>query len=202
MKAVTLIYCLATMLALVGCSRTINLPEGFQRDLVNAANERTKHSIRYDGRYMEISYPSGDVPADMGVCTDVIIRSFRSVGVDLQRLVHEDMVKNFNKYPSKRIWGLTSPDTNIDHRRVPILQTFFRRAGASLDITHESKDYLPGDIVTWDLPGRSPWHIGIITDKKSNLTGRPLVVHNFGKGPITSDMIFDYKITGHYRYAP
>ena len=168
-------------------------------DLVDAALERTKHSVRYDGAYHRISYPNGDVPANIGVCTDVIIRSYRQLNVDLQALVHEDMLANFSEYPSKRIWGLSRPDSNIDHRRVPNLQTFFTRHGVVLPISQNGKSYRSGDIVTWMLPGNLP-HIGIIVNQDVGDKEKPYVVHNIGSGPILEDMLFDYQITGHYRY--
>lgn len=173
----------------------------FERDIVKAAIERTKHEVRYDGSYHSIPYPEGDVPANIGVCTDVIIRSYRAIGTDLQVLVHEDMAQHFSLYPSKRIWGLTTTDRNIDHRRVPNLQVFFSRHGQSLPISKKSKDYAPGDIVTWMLPGNLP-HIGIVTDEISASTGNPLIAHNIGMGPKLNDMLFAYKITGHYRFEP
>lgn len=154
----------------------------FTRRLVAAAIERTHHSVRYVSEYVRIPYPGGDVPPDTGVCTDEIIRSYRAVGVDLQKEVHEDMLKNFSAYPNKRRWLLAHPDSNIDHRRVPNLQVFFQRKGESLPITRREEDYKPGDLVTWDLGGNVP-HIGIIVDRKSNWTGRYLVVHNIGQGP-------------------
>ncbi|TLU66152.1 DUF1287 domain-containing protein [Thalassotalea litorea] len=173
----------------------------FANDLVSAAIDRTKQDITYDGSYFSIAYPNGDVPQNIGVCTDVVIRSYRSLGTDLQVLVHEDMSKNFSAYPSKRIWGLSRTDKNIDHRRVPNLQAFLTRNGSVLPITNDSKDYAPGDIVTWMLPGNLP-HIGIVTDKISKITGNPLIVHNIGSGPSLDDMLFSYQITGHYRYVP
>ncbi|MET0087627.1 MAG: DUF1287 domain-containing protein [Sedimenticola sp.] len=173
----------------------------FEQMLVDAAIERTRHSVRYDGSYMRIGYPGGDVPNDMGVCTDVVIRAYRATGIDLQRQVHEDMTTNFNAYPSRRIWGLNGTDSNIDHRRVPNLQAFFTRKGRVLPVTLDSTDYVAGDIVTWMLPGNLP-HIGIVTDKADSDTGEPLVVHNIGSGPKLENMLFDYPITGHYRYHP
>jgi len=167
--------------------------------LISAAKERTHHHVRYDGRYVRIPYPNGDVPANIGVCTDVVIRSFRAIGVDLQQKVHEDMQFHFSAYPSKRIWGLTKPDSNIDHRRVPNLQVFFSRNGKSLPVSHEAKDYRPGDLVTWMLPGQLP-HIGLVIDEIARNSHRPLIVHNIGAGPRIDDMLFDYTITGHYRY--
>jgi uncharacterized protein YijF (DUF1287 family) len=169
--------------------------------LAAAAQERTRHSVRYDGSYVKISYPNGDVPADTGVCTDVVIRSYRALGVDLQRLVHEDMERAFDAYPSRRIWGLRAADSNIDHRRVPNLQTFFRRNGRELAVSEVPSDYLAGDLVTWMLPGNLP-HIGIVTDRMDEVSGRPLVVHNIGAGPMLEDMLFRYPVTGHYRYSP
>ncbi|NTJ39382.1 DUF1287 domain-containing protein [Vibrio vulnificus] len=170
-------------------------------DLVEAAKERTTHTVIYDGSYIKIAYPNGDVPPSLGVCTDVIIRSYRKLGVDLQVLVHEDMRDNFSLYPSNRIWGLSKPDRNIDHRRVPNLQIFFKRHGQSLTISDEGLDYKAGDIVTWMLPGNLP-HIGIVTNDLSQDGKRPLIVHNIGSGPVLEDMLFDFKITGHFRYEP
>lgn len=169
-------------------------------DLIKAAKERTFHEVRYDGSYIAISYPNGDVPSSIGVCTDVVIRSYRKVGIDLQIEVHEDISRNFNKYPSKRIWGLTKPDKNIDHRRVPNLQVLFERHGTIFQVSNNPDDYLPGDLVTWMLPGNLP-HIGIVIDEKSADRERPLIVHNIGAGPEINDMLFAYPITGHYRYT-
>jgi len=173
----------------------------FEDDLVAAALERTRHAVRYDGAYFPIAYPNGDVPADVGVCTDVVIRSYRSLGVDLQQRVHEDMSSHFERYPSRRIWGLASTDRNIDHRRVPNLQVFFSRHGESLPLSGDPRDYRPGDIVTWMLPGNLP-HIGVVTDRLADSGAHPLIVHNIGAGPRLEDMLFDYPITGHYRFVP
>lgn len=177
------------------------LSNNFEQELALAAIDRTKHNVAYDGSYHSIAYPNGDVPKNIGVCTDLIIRSYRALGYDLQVLVHEDMSKNFNAYPSKRIWGLTKTDKNIDHRRVPNLQVFFSRHGTELTISSKPQDYAPGDIVTWMLPGNLP-HIGIVTDQYSKTTGSPLIAHNIGAGPKLDDMLFNYKITGHYKYVP
>lgn len=171
----------------------------FTRRLVAAALERTHHSVRYVPAYVRIPYPGGDVPSDTGVCTDEVIRSYRAVGVDLQKEVHEDMVQNFAVYPNKRRWLLAQPDANIDHRRVPNLMVFFERKGEALPITNSSQDYAPGDLVTWDLGGNVP-HIGIVIDQKARWTGRYMIVHNIGEGPKMEDVLFNWKITGHYRY--
>ncbi len=175
--------------------------DSFNDDLVKAAIERTRHDVRYNGAYVSIKYPNGDVPANTGVCTDVIVRSYRSLGTDLQQLVHEDIKNNFSVYPSKRIWGLNKPDKNIDHRRVPNLQVFFKRYGKNLSVSNNPSSYKTGDLVTWMLPGNLP-HIGIVIDKSEPESGNPLIVHNIGRGPEVSDMLFSYKITGHYRYLP
>ena len=175
--------------------------ETFSERLVTAALERTHHAVHYDGSYIQLDYPGGDVPAHIGVCTDVVIRSYRAVGIDLQVRVHEDMKAHFAAYPSHRIWGLSGPDPNIDHRRVPNLQSFFDRNGVVLNVTREAADYSPGDIVTWMLPGNVP-HIGIVTNRIDPESGHRLVVHNIGAGPKLDDALFKYEITGHYRYGP
>ncbi len=170
-------------------------------DLAKAAIERTKQGVRYDPSYAKISYPMGDVPSDIGVCTDVIIRSYRMLGIDLQELIHKDMKLHFNQYP--KLWGLKRTDTNIDHRRVPNLRVFFKRHGTSLKVTSNGKDYKPGDIVTWNLRGKQgnlP-HIGIVTTLKSQDEGRYLIAHNIGAGPELEDVLFKFDITGHYRYG-
>jgi len=179
----------------------ISTAESFTGDIVQAAIERTTQSVRYDGRYLSIPYPNGDVPENIGVCTDVVIRSYRALGTDLQQLVHEDMVANFSAYPSKRIWGLNSTDRNIDHRRVPNLQAFLTRQGEKLKVSDKGRDYKAGDLVTWMVSGKLP-HIGIVTDKVSLISGNPMIVHNIGAGPELEDMLFDYPISGHYRYIP
>jgi uncharacterized protein YijF (DUF1287 family) len=164
--------------------------------LVDAARQQTRGRVVYDGSYVRIGYPMGDVPADRGVCTDVIIRAYRAVGIDLQVLVHQDMRAHFAAYP--RNWGLTRPDPNIDHRRVPNLQTYFERAGARIDGARRASDYLPGDLVTWRLPGNLP-HIGFVSDRKA-ASGRPLIIHNIGAGPVEDDILFAHPVTGHYRF--
>ena len=173
--------------------------QDFLKRLVAAAIERTHHAVRYEPAYVRIPYPGGDVPADTGVCTDEVIRSYRATGIDLQKEVHEDMEQNFSAYPHKWRWLSSRTDTNIDHRRVPNLMTFFNRKGETLAITQRAEDYLPGDIVTWDLGGNVP-HIGIVVDQKSAGSGRYMIVHNIGQGPKMEDVLFRWKITGHYRY--
>jgi len=173
----------------------------FANKLSNAAMTRLRSRVRYDGRYVKIAYPWGDVPPNIGVCTDVVIRSYRKLGIDLQKEVHEDMSVAFNAYPNYRKWGLSRPDPNIDHRRVYNLRKFFARKGAALPITRRSSDYRPGDLVTWmvgpDLP-----HIGVVVNKRSRTDpNRFLIVHNIGSGPQIEDILFRFPITGHYRYT-
>lgn len=193
------------ILALLCCLFLMPAAAGAQNlsdTIVQAAIAQTQKAGGYDGRYIKIPYPNGDVPAQTGVCTDVIIRAYRAAGIDLQQKVHVDMKAHFSLYP--KLWGLARPDTNIDHRRVPNLQVFFTRHGTSLAISDDPSDYKAGDMVTWNLRsnGGSLPHIGIITDKKSADGKRPLVAHNIGAGPQLEDMLFDYAITGHYRYPP
>ncbi len=167
-----------------------------------AALDRLRHRVVYDGRYIPIAYPNGDVPAGMGVCTDTVIRSYRKLGVDLQRLVHEDMEYNFNAYPNLPKWGLNAPDSNIDHRRVPNLKAFFARHGGRLAVTNNPGDYRPGDVVTWNLGGDQE-HIGIVVDRVSSADpSRHLIVHNIGEGEKIEDVLFQMPISGHFRYFP
>lgn len=163
--------------------------------LVTAARQQIGVTVSYDGRYRTLAYPGGDVEQRTGVCSDVLVRSFRQLGLDLQKAVHEDMTKDFRAYPQN--WGLRGPDTNIDHRRVLNLMKFFQRAGKSQPITDRDRDYLPGDIVAWDL-GDHVTHIGIVSDKK--FIGTPLIIHNIGAGVREENVLFTYKIIGHYRY--
>lgn len=174
----------------------------FAGKLSNAALGRLRHNVRYDGKYLKIGYPWGDVPPNIGVCTDVVIRSYRKLGIDLQSLVHQDISKAFNTYPNPAKWGLSKPDTNIDHRRVYNLRNFFQRNGAALPITRNPRDYKPGDIVTWmvgvDLP-----HIGVVVDRRTKADpNRYMIVHNIAHGPQIEDILFRFPITGHYRYTP
>ena len=175
-----------------------NLTFAQSQELADAALKRTEQFVIYDGSYRSISYPNGDVPANIGVCTDVVIRSYRELGVDLQQLVHEDMLENFEKYPNH--WGLKKPDTNIDHRRVPNLETFFQRHGSSLPISSKPEDYQPGNIVSWRLDNGLP-HIGIVSSIKSKVDPkRYQIIHNIGWGPKLEDMLFDFKIVGHFKF--
>jgi uncharacterized protein YijF (DUF1287 family) len=170
----------------------------FVRDLIRAAVAQTAGRVTYDGSYRRIPYPGGDVPPEIGVCTDLVVRAYRAVGVDLQVRVHEDMTRAFASYP--HAWGLSQPDSNIDHRRVPNLQTYLRRRGAQRPIATNAAAYLAGDLVTWMLPGNVP-HIGLVTDQRSPDGQRPLVAHNIGRGPQIEDMLFAFPVTGHYRYG-
>lgn len=173
--------------------------DGWAAKLVAAAETQIGRTTRYDPAYMKIGYPMGDVPPESGVCTDVVIRAYHDAfGVDLQRLVHEDMRAAFSDYP--RTWGLTRPDSNIDHRRVPNLERFFIRRGAALPITAAGSDYRPGDLVSQRLPSNLP-HIAIVTHRLAE-ADRPLVVHNIGAGTRLDDSLFEFKITGHFRFAP
>ncbi|MCD8071949.1 MAG: DUF1287 domain-containing protein, partial [Alistipes sp.] len=153
--------------------------------------------VRYDPSYYTMDYPGGDVPADRGVCTDVVVRAYRKVGIDLQEEVHEDMKANFGLYPD--IWGMRATDRNIDHRRVPNLMTFFSRKGTELAISGDGADYLPGDIVCWMLPGNLT-HIGIVSEHRGT-SGNYMVVHNIGAGQVIQDCLMDFDIIGHYRYG-
>lgn len=186
----------AAVLALV---LSVNFAEaGSATDLALAAEDRTRHDVRYDPSYVSIPFPMGDVPANTGVCTDVVIRSYRALGIDLQELVNQDMKRNFQKYP--KIWGLRRPDPNIDHRRVPNLETFLTRKGASLPLRTDAAAFQPGDVVTWRLPDGRP-HMGIVSTRRSD-AGVPLIAHNIGWGPQVEDMLFALRIHGHFRWYP
>jgi uncharacterized protein len=176
-----------------------NQRQEFLQRLSAAAIERTQHTVRYDPAYVRIAYPGGDVPASTGVCTDEVIRAYRALGIDLQKEVHEDIEANFWSYPNHLRWMQIHADSNIDHRRVPNLMVFFSRKGESLAISAQGHDYNPGDLVTWDLGGGVP-HIGVVVDRKSSVSGRYMIVHNIGQGPKLEDVLFSWKITGHYRY--
>ena len=175
-------------------------PKTFEEKLSDAAISIVDKTVIYTPTYVSIKYPNGDVPAKTGVCTDVIIRSYRILGIDLQKEVHEDMLKNFSAYPSIKKWGSYKTDTNIDHRRVPNLEIFFTRNGTKLPASNLPKDYKTGEIVTWVIGNKYP-HIGIITNKKSADGKRPLIVHNVGGGQVLEDCLFNYEIVGHYKYG-
>lgn len=175
------------------------LPETFYNKLSAAAISIINPNVVYTPDYVSIRYPNGDVPAKTGVCTDVVIRAYRKLGIDLQQEVHEDMVKNFSLYPNLKKWGMRTTDTNIDHRRVPNLEVFFARKGQKLAITEKETDYKTGEIVTWMINGKLP-HIGIVTNKKSPDGKRRLIVHNVGAGQVLEDCLFQWKIVGHFKY--
>ena len=177
----------------VSCGQTIES----DRLLSDCALQLTKQEVVYDPSYFSIDYPNGDVPADRGVCTDVVIRAYRLRGIDLQKLVHEDMKAHFHLYPKN--WGLKRTDTNIDYRRVPNLMTFFERKGTVKPITQNPEDYTPGDIVCWNLMGGIT-HIGIVVNRKSDDGQRNLIVHNIGDGQVLEDCLFKFRIIGHYAY--
>ncbi len=189
-KALILFSFIITYSCLIGQS-------DFYSQLADSALTLTKDHVQYDPSYFNLSYPNGDVPKGKGVCTDVIIRAYRKMNIDLQKEVHIDMKKNFSVYPN--VWGLSQPDKNIDHRRVPNLMTFFSRHGKELLISNKAKDYQPGDVVCWNLGG-GVTHIGIVSSKKSKDNLRYMIIHNIGGGQVIEDCLFDYKIIGHYKY--
>ena len=208
---------LALLAALIAAPATAQTAKpGFTGRLIAAAVARIAKTVTYDPAYVPLAYPGGDVPGDRGVCTDVVIRAYRALGLDLQKLVHEDMAQAFKSYPGR--WGLSRPDPNIDHRRVPNLRRFFTRHGQALPVSLTGTDYNPGDLVTWDIVrpfsdtrmgdapkngrlvfGRKP-HIGIVTNRMSADAQRPMVVHNIGAGTVLEDMLFGFQITGRYRF--
>jgi len=164
--------------------------------LVAAARAQVGVTLIYDASYQQIAYPMGDVAPERGVCSDVVVRAFRAVGIDLQSELHRDMARHFAAYP--RRWGLSAPDANIDHRRVPNLATWFIRRGYALPITTDAAAYQPGDVVAWMLGNGRP-HIGIVSDRRSSDGVRPLLIHNIGWGVQEEDVLFAYRITGHFR---
>ncbi|MFB6317795.1 DUF1287 domain-containing protein [Saccharicrinis sp. FJH54] len=189
-------HIVATVLMFLSCAGLWS-QDNYYASLADSAITLISHDVVYDPSYFSIPYPDGDVPEGRGVCTDVIIRTYRKMGTDLQKEVHEDMRDNFDLYPG--IWGLSGPDKNIDHRRVPNLMVFFQRFGETLAVTDAGSDYNAGDIVCWDL-GNGVSHIGIVVnwlnEKKTHLE----IVHNIGQGQVLADCLFAYKIIGHYRY--
>lgn len=202
-RQVKIIWCVSALATALAMGHLMAAPASaeFNEKLAAAALERTRHTVFYDPAYRRIAYPMGDVAADRGVCTDVVIRAYRTLGIDLQKQVHQDMNRAFAAYPN--MWGLTGPDTNIDHRRVPNLETFFARHGQKLPLAQTGEAYLPGDIVTWRLGSRASLpHIGLVTGLKSRDGTRPLIVHNVGVGPQLEDVLFAYQLHGHYRFKP
>jgi len=202
---------LAIALAMIGCGSerilpsravekppVVDIPQGPVRWMIESAVQQTKTTTGYTQDYFSIAYPNGDVPSETGACSDVVIRSFRAAGVDLQKEVHEDMSANFSVYPQK--WGLAKTDSNIDHRRVPNLQKFFDRRGKSVPATSNGADYRPGDVVSWDLNGKGMTHIGVVSNLWNKDEKRYLIIHNIGAGVHAEDRLFDWNITGHYRY--
>jgi uncharacterized protein len=183
--------------ALVGMSwPTPARPQVAGAALVRAVRQQIGVTLIYDGSYRRIAYPGGDIAADRGVCTDVVVRAYRIFGIDLQKLVHEDMTRAWSRYDKR--WGLTQPDRNIDHRRVPNLATFFARHGESLPVSPQAAAYRAGELVTWRLPGGLP-HIGIVSGEHDP-RGTPKVVHNIGRCTLEEPMLFDFPITGRFRY--
>lgn len=188
---------------LKSASDTVTLiqhPKTSAEKIVNGAKKEVIYGVRYDAAYMSIPYPNGDVPRDQGACTDVVIRALRNAGYDLQKLVHEDMGRNFRLYPGN--WGLSRPDSNIDHRRVPNLMVFFKRFGKVLPMGTSGRNaasWKPGDIVCWDLTGNGLTHIGVISNEQ-NRDGLPLVIHNIGPSASQEDCLNNWKIIGHFRY--
>jgi len=205
MKKIPLLILAITILCVaVACSHEDHISPkqtvavtGNVKTIIDDAIDQTHVTTHYDPSYVRIKYPNGDVPMDRGACTDVIVRAFRKAGVDLQKDVHEDMAANFAAYPHR--WGLNGPDTNIDHRRVPNLMKYFERKNKSIAITSDANDYRAGDIVAWDLGG-GPTHIGLVTNVQSEGSSRMMIVHNIGEGANLEDVMFNWKIIGHYRY--
>ena len=190
---------LTRTIVILAVATTLSAQSAPLQKVIDGAKRQVGVTRYYDPAYRQLRYPGGDVAMDRGVCTDVVVRAYRHAGVDLQVLVHEDMKRNFAKYP--QFWHLRGPDPNIDHRRVPNLAAFFTRKGQSLRLTNRGADYKPGDVVTWLLTQGVP-HIGIVSDVRVRGTDRYLVVHNIGRGAQHEDVLFAYKLTGHYRYAP
>ena len=184
---------MSTRIFLVICS--LLTVHGSAATLVDAAREQIGVTKSYDPGYRKLDYPGGDVPKQTGVCSDVVVRAFRTFGFDLQKEVHEDMAKAFDQYPHK--WRLTRPDPNIDHRRVPNLMTYFKRQGWSVLVTAKPAEFKSGDVVVWDLGG-GVTHIGIVSNRRSP-DGIPLVIHNIGQGAKEENILFRHEMIGHYR---
>ncbi len=199
MKAIYFLLILTALLPYKSKAQQGRPNISFGMQLSHAALLIINPNIIYDPTYKSIPYPKGDVPKNTGVCTDVVIRAYRKLNIDLQKEVHEDMKSNFSKYPNLKKWGMKKTDTNIDHRRVPNLEIFFKRKGKEIKVSADANNYKIGDIVTWIINGKLP-HIGIVTHKKTSDGMRPLLVHNVGSGQVLEDCLFKYKIVGHYQY--
>jgi len=189
--------CLTIFLLFIGNLEADSTRVDSINKIIENAIWQTSVTKIYDPSYVVINYPDGDIPMERGVCCDVIVRAFRSVGIDLQKEIHNDMANAFDRYP--QIWGLNKPDTNIDHRRVPNIMTYLQRQKKAVPVSRVSKDYKPGDIVTWKIPGNLD-HIGIVTNIPVENSDRFKVVHNIGAGAQLEDVLFEFEITGHYRY--
>lgn len=174
----------------------LRVPAATSQPLVDVARKQIGVTTLYDGSYQRLHYPNGDVSRERGVCTDVVIRALRELGLDLQQQVHEDMRQAWSSYP--KLWSMTGPDRNIDHRRVPNLAHYFQRRGWQLAVSDDASGYQAGDLVTWRLPGNLP-HIGVVSDRRQN--GRPLIIHNIGAGVVEEDMLTRFPVTGHFRPA-
>lgn len=193
------------LFALAGCRATLQTapvkPRTLSTQAKIVAGARAQIGIGYDPAYVKLAYPGGDVAKNTGVCTDVVIRALRADGRDLQKLIHEDMTRNFALYPSRKKWGLKRTDPNIDHRRVPNQMVFFRRFGKELTREVSRKtlaQWQPGDIVCWDLNPAGLKHTGIVSDRKS-ANGMPLVIHNLAVCR-EENALTAWKIIGHFRY--
>lgn len=199
MKAIYLFFLLNYFPTNIPDSVFLFVDKPFSLRLSEAAIAIINPNVVYDPNYCSIKYPNGDVPKNKGVCTDVVIRAYRKLNIDLQKEVHEDMRRNFSKYPNLKKWGMKKTDTNIDHRRVPNLEIFFERKGKKLLVSEHVQDYKEGDLVTWMINGKLP-HIGIVTHLKTKDGMRPLLVHNIGHGQVLEDCLFKYTVVGHFQY--
>ena len=185
-----ILFCLCFIFALLPGFQS----EDYHRRIAQAASEQVGVTTIYAPGYSRLQYPGGDIPREQGVCTDIIIRAFRTIGVDLQKEVHEDMAGHFKEYPN--FWNMKKPDLNIDHRRVPNLMKFFERRGKALQLDSKCK---PGDIIAWQL-AHGLFHIGILSNEIVPGTNRYYMIHNIGAGAQKEDVLYDFKIIGHYRW--
>jgi uncharacterized protein YijF (DUF1287 family) len=178
-------------------ARTVNPNDPPLKRVIDGSVEQTSYTFSYDPAYVKLAYPGGDVPIERGVCADVVIRAFRKAGVDLQKTIHEDMKRHFSAYPKN--WGASRPDSNIDHRRVANLMTYFARQNKALAVSADPRQYRPGDVVAWEL-GNGRLHIGMVSDMKVEGEERYAAVHNISAGATLEDVLFAWKVIGHYRY--